>query len=52
MQVKKGWSISIFPTSWEFGKVQIRNKTVVAFGPFRLSTHRVAGSLGDYSNAS
>ena len=47
--MKIGASLSIFPTSWEIGKVTIRNKTVWALGPFRFSIHRVVGTLADYA---
>lgn len=46
--MKTGYSLSLFPTSWEVGKARIRNKTVLAFGPLRFSIHRVEGSLSDY----
>jgi hypothetical protein len=49
--MKYGVSIALFPTSWEVGHARIRNKNVVAFGPIRLSLHRVQGSLKDYSDA-
>ncbi len=50
MLAKKGYSLSIFPTSWQFGKVKIRDKTVFAIGPFRYSIHKVNGSLKDYAS--
>lgn len=45
-----GYSIAIFPTSWDFGKFQIRKKTMWAFGPFRFSIHRVTGDLSAYAS--
>lgn len=46
--MKIGVSVAIFPTSWALGYVRIRDKDVLAFGPFRFSLHRVRGSLKDY----
>ena len=43
-----GISLTFFPTLWEVGKARIRNKTVLAFGPFRVSIHRVQGTLASY----
>jgi hypothetical protein len=46
-----GYSLAIFPTSWDFGKFYIRKKTMWAFGPFRFSIHRVTGDLSSYAVA-
>jgi hypothetical protein len=46
--MKYGISIAVFPTAWEIGYARIRNKDVVAFGPFRFSLHRIKGALKDY----
>jgi hypothetical protein len=35
-----GYSLTLIPKSWAIGKVNIRNKTVWALGPFRFSIHR------------
>ncbi len=48
--MKYGISIAIFPTLWEFGKVRIRDKSLLAIGPFRFCIHRVKGSLADYKS--
>lgn len=47
--MRYGVSISLFPTAWELGHVRVRGKNVIAFGPLRLSFHRVQGSLKDYA---
>lgn len=47
--MKYGISIAVFPTAWELGYARIRKKDVIAFGPFRLSIHRVKGTLKSYS---
>lgn len=46
--MKIGFSIAFFPTSWELGTARIRNKSLLAVGPFRFCIHRIKGSLADY----
>lgn len=45
---KRGVSIAFFPTSWGFGAVRIRNKSMLMVGPFRLCLHRVTKTLASY----
>ncbi len=47
--MKYGISLAFFPTAWEVGAVRIRDKSLLAIGPFRLCLHRVKGSLADYA---
>lgn len=35
-----GYSITLVPKSWAFGRWDIRRKTLWAFGPFRFVFHR------------
>lgn len=50
--MKHGISLAIFPTAWEVGYARIRRKDVWAFGPFRLSFHRIQGDLKSYNTES
>lgn len=38
-----GYSLIFVPFSWEFGRWDIRQKTLWGFGPFRLAIHRELG---------
>lgn len=42
-----GYSITLIPFSWAFGKWTIRNKTLWALGPLRFSIHRKLGKWKD-----
>lgn len=35
-----GYSLVLVPMSWAFGRKDVRNKTLWAFGPLRLAVHR------------
>lgn len=41
-----GYSITLVPQSWSFGRWDIRKKTLWALGPFRFVLHR--GLTGEY----
>jgi hypothetical protein len=46
-----GYSITIIPYSWAFGRWDIRKKTLWAFGPFRFGIHRgITGVYGAPNN--
>ncbi len=43
-----GYSLTIIPRSWSFGRWDKDNKTLWALGPFRFTVHnKITGGYGD-----
>ena len=46
--MRRGYGITFIPCSWHIGIKQIRNKTLVSFGPIRFTLHRLEKNWKDY----